>query len=159
MISIDEFLLSALIIQEEYEKKHELPWCFTHNKYKSEFFKKNPEEIKAFQNCNNQNKTPFPYQKDEVLFWCWETGGVSGGSCWEDSDPQPYDTYAEEPKPTPLDSLLTEVCPDLPLSKFRKIERDLLKQDCFSENEYYGNHTDYSYKYISIRDLYDLIFR
>lgn len=26
-----------------------------------------------------------------VKVWC-ETGGIEGGSCWDDSDPQPYDT-------------------------------------------------------------------
>ena len=93
-------------------------------------------------------KTPVIYQR-------YETGGVSGGSCWEDSDPQPY-SVDERPPFKVLDLVLRKICPDISYLKYREIE-GLIHTNSESEYEYYGNSTDWEVKYIILEDLYKLL--
>lgn len=90
--------------------------------------------------------------KEPVIYMRWETGGVSGGSCWDSSNLQPYVREEGEPKFDVLDLTLKELCPQITYLQFREIE-NLIKSNKKTEWEYYGNRTDFSVKFIVLSDL------
>ena len=95
--------------------------------------------------------------KDIYLNFVWivhETGGVSGGSCWDDSDPQYYSTDYDMPEFVAFDEVLTKVVPNLPYLHYKAICSQFVKELDYTDHEYYGNHTDYEIKYVSLCDLY-----
>lgn len=89
--------------------------------------------------------------KKPVVYMRYETGGVSGGSCWDSSNPQPY-SVSEKPKFKVLDLVLKELKPDLTYLQFREIE-DLVHTNEETQHEYYGNSTDYKVEYIILSEL------
>lgn len=90
--------------------------------------------------------------KEPVVYMRCETGGVSGGSCWDSSNPQPYTSDEPKPKFKVLDLVLRELKPDLTYLQFREIE-DLVHTNEETEYEYYGNSTDYRIEYIILSEL------
>jgi hypothetical protein len=94
--------------------------------------------------------------KEPVIYMRWETGGVSGGSCWESSNPQPYSNRESKPKFTVLDLVLKKIKPDLTYLEFREVE-ELVKSSEYTDWEYYGNHTNYEVDFIILSDLYKIL--
>jgi len=88
----------------------------------------------------------------------WRTGGISGGSCWDEGDRDPhYHVSGDiEPRFTTLDAFLLKVCPNLSFIIYKKID-DLFEIREYSEYEYYGNSTNYVSKSINIKGLYDIL--
>ena len=64
--------------------------------------------------------------KEPVIYMRFTTGGVSGGSCWDSSNPQSYTNDNQKPKFKVLDLVLSKLKPDITFLPFREIE-DLLK--------------------------------
>ena len=89
------------------------------------------------------------------LYVEWSTGGVSGGSCWDSSDPQPYTNNDPAPELELLDKILETFYPKLSFLQYRALTSKLMKSDGFSVGEYYGNSTDYQFKMVDLRELYD----
>mgnify|MGYP006935470136 CR=1 FL=1 len=89
------------------------------------------------------------------LFVQWETGGVSGGSCWDSSNPQPYTTSNPEGELQCLDKILEYFVPNLSFLQYRILYNSLVERESRTEYEYYGNSTDYSYKEVDIKKLFD----
>jgi hypothetical protein len=83
----------------------------------------------------------------------WETGGMSGGNCWEDSDPQPYRTDARPVALTALDAVLEEIAPELTYVAWRRLATLVLEGD-YEDRGYYGNRTDYRYRAIPLEGLH-----
>ena len=84
-----------------------------------------------------------------------ETGGYSGGSCWDDSDPQPYETYETLPTDFPvLDGLVRGIRPNLTDTERNFMYLELVVEESYTESEYYGNSTDYMYKYVDLQKLH-----
>lgn len=81
-----------------------------------------------------------------------ETGGYSGGSCWDDSDPQRYENDTREVKWNALDLVLSELAPNLSYNDYRGLE-ELIQTNEETEHEYYGNSTDWFIKYIPLSKL------
>ena len=97
--------------------------------------------------------------KEEIngcIFHRYETGGVSGGSCWDDSDPQEYHVSKQDNEFRKLDDLLSDVVPKLSFLEYKKINR-LVKHNSEEDTEYYGNCTYYSVEYIMLDVLYDTL--
>lgn len=84
------------------------------------------------------------------------TGGVSGGSCWEDSDPRPYYNSFAKREVDHLKNLLDRLDSELLYSDYRKIEA-LIKTDNHTEYEYYGNCEDYILESINIKDMWAIL--
>ena len=78
-----------------------------------------------------------------------DIGGVSGGSCWDSSDPQPY--YNDEPAPVLKHTDLKLMFGDDYVQDFD------FNHIVISEREYYGNRTDSRYTGIMLNDLYDTL--
>jgi len=94
-----------------------------------------------------------------VLQMKWQTGGVSGGSCWDTGEDDPHYSYSSDHNPqgfSSLDQLIIELVPDFPLSKYQSII-GLVQEDFDTEYEYYGNHTDYAIKRIDLSKLLDFL--
>ena len=86
----------------------------------------------------------------------WTVGGSRGGNCWDDT---PSREYASDRKPgelLSLDAIFQGICPAISYLAFRRLEK-LVKSGQRSEDEYYGNRTDYEFSYVSLRDLYDFL--
>lgn len=94
--------------------------------------------------------------KTHVIYMRWRTGGVSGGSCWESSDPQRYTEYEGEPEFAVLDLVLEKLKPNISYLQYKKIT-SLFHTNNETEWEYYGNCTDYDIKYIILSDLIKLL--
>lgn len=81
----------------------------------------------------------------------WVSGGVTGGNCWDTGGH--YSLEAEkEPDLDQLMDLLEEA--DVTLREGRKI-LELVRTGSFGESGYYGNYTDYGYKYVTFDEVYD----
>lgn len=88
----------------------------------------------------------------------WITGGMRGGSCWDEGNSQ---RYASEGDPKPefedLDLILEKVIPHITFLQYKKLCKSLIKEESWSEDEYYGNSTNYMINYISIDELYNYL--
>lgn len=93
--------------------------------------------------------------KEPRLIVTWSTGGVSGGSCWDSSNPKPYTSNDLPEELEILDTILTHFYSQMSFLQYRVLSNTLVKYDTYSVGEYYGNCTDYAYKTIDIRSLYD----
>lgn len=93
---------------------------------------------------------------EKVIYNRFETGGYSGGSCWDDRDPQWYE--AEEPEDSfkVLDLVLEVLKPNITYLQFKQI-KELIHDNSEIEYEYYGNSTDWKIEYIKLSDLYKLL--
>lgn len=89
----------------------------------------------------------------------WVTGGVTGGSCYDEGSSRHYGREAEdEPEDEYLDVLLEEVCPDLTFLQYRALlKAGLYSYRDSSENEYYGNYTDYRNRKTNLDVLYETL--
>lgn len=93
--------------------------------------------------------------KDIAVYMRWNTGGVSGGSCWDSSDPQPYDGEGE-PDFKVLDVVLAKLAPNITHLHYKEIERAVISTET-TDYHYYGNYDDYEIKFISLPVLYNLL--
>lgn len=93
--------------------------------------------------------------KEHVIYTRWETGGVSGGSCWSSSNPQSYENK-DKPKFSVLDLVLKKIQPEITYLKYKEVEK-LIKVESRTKHEYYGNCTDYEVEYIILSELYKLL--
>lgn len=120
------------------------------------------EQIKKINDLCPYNQGIFfqPYGipvhiKEHVIYSRYNTGGYSGGNCWDDSEPR---YYSEDKVPdfVALDLVIKELCPDISYLNFKKII-DLIKDNEDTEYEYYGNSTDYKILYLPLSELYELL--
>lgn len=95
-----------------------------------------------------------------------KTGGVSGGSCWDSSDPQPYETGRSveyEDLEKFIEHILVAIFgrghafADIPklLEELRK--SSIVHEDYHTEYEYYGNSDDYQWYEVKLWDLYQFL--
>jgi len=84
----------------------------------------------------------------------WSTGGLHG-NCW-DSTMSSSDAQ-EEPELQDLDTILTHFAPKITFLQYKTLCKELIKRGTTCEMEYYGGHSNYGYKYIELRALYDYL--
>ncbi len=118
--------------------------------------------LKDFQEkeCNPYLYGGFSFKIDCLHSEAWVTGGVTGGSCYDEgdsgdgsyTDPH-YDREPEEPNTIEnLEKFLREFYPDLSLSQYNELMAHVKTED-WSEYEYYGNYTNYECAYITFDDI------
>jgi len=90
------------------------------------------------------------------LYNKWCSGGVSGGSCWGNDGHYAVEGESE-PEFTDLDNILNEICPNITYLQYKKLISKVIKEDSYTENEYYGNSSTYSYKTVLLKDLYEAL--
>lgn len=89
--------------------------------------------------------------KEHVLYNRYETGGVSGGSCWDSSNPQRY-TNNDKQEFEVIDKVLKILRPNITYLEFKMLS-GLIHTNEETEWEYYGNSTDYKIEYIILSEL------
>lgn len=94
--------------------------------------------------------------KGKVVYSRYSPGGISGGSCWDDSNPTPYTTYSPNLRFQILDDLLNEIAPGISYLKYKQIE-SLIESNTETAWEYYGNSTDWEIQYIELDKLIDIL--
>ena len=96
---------------------------------------------------------------EHYLYVEWCSGGISGGSCWDDgTDDRHYGRSGEaEPEFDNIDTVLAELCPNLTFLQYKKIMAKIVKRGEYTINEYYGNTTDYTFKVVNLRELYEAL--
>ncbi len=97
---------------------------------------------------------------DDIIYVKWFSGGVGGGSCWDNGTDHHYPVHGEqEVELTELDTLLDQVCPDITLKQYRLLMNGaspaLVEYGEWEQNEYYGNYSCYKYKKVSLRRLFE----
>ena len=117
------------------------------------------EEIKEINdNCpDNQGIFVEPsmipvHIKEPVIYCRYETGGYSGGSCYDDSDPQPYTEEPPKDRFKVLEMVLEKLKPNITFLQYEKIE-EMIHNNEETEYEYYGNSTDWKVEYIILSEL------
>lgn len=95
-------------------------------------------------------KKEFPH-----LYVEWNTGGIEGGSCYENSDPQPYTSNEPEKELFCLDVILEHFIPNLSFLQYKALTAKLVTRGTREERHYYGNRDNYSFKQVSLKELYD----
>ncbi len=94
--------------------------------------------------------------KEYVIYGRYVSGGYSGGSCWDDSDPRPYSEEPPKDRMKVLDIVLKELRPNVTLLEYRMLS-GLIHNNSETEHEYYGNSTDWTIEYIILSELYEAI--
>lgn len=85
----------------------------------------------------------------------WETGGYSGGSCYSDSNPQPYVSDNREPEFEALDKILEAICPEISFLKYKNLASEVITYSDRTQGEYYGNSINYDIKTLHLKKLYE----
>ena len=97
-----------------------------------------------------------PEDTDDYLVHQVETGGVFGGSCWDDSNPQPYSTGESLGRFTGLSQIVRAVAPGINFLEYEDL-LDQVETDTYHESEWYGNGTDHAYQCIKLKDLWTFL--
>lgn len=94
--------------------------------------------------------------KEPVIYSKYDIGGVSGGSCWDSSNPQPY--YNSEPRPKfmVLDLILKLIYPSISYLDYKLIEHEIVSSEK-TQWEYYGNRTDSIIEFLPLSKLYEIL--
>jgi hypothetical protein len=90
--------------------------------------------------------------REPLLYMRWKTGGITGGSCWEGSNPQPYTSDDPKPRFVVLTLTIKELKPDLTFLEYEEI-MDMVVSTDTTDWEYYGNCTNYGIEYLKLSDL------
>ena len=86
------------------------------------------------------------------------TGGMEGGSCWDEDDLEYY--YIRDPEPfvfTYLQILLKTVLKETPSLELLYFIFDSMRDQLVEIPGYYGNQDNYRYKAISLNQLYAIL--
>lgn len=90
--------------------------------------------------------------KEPCIYRSYNTGGVSGGSCWNSSNPTSY--YVDEvPEWKALKKALDIVMPDYSEDEFKMIKA-LAQENETTDYQYYGNYDDYRIDFIPLSKFY-----
>jgi len=93
-------------------------------------------------------------EKRLVIYSSYTSGGYSGGSCWDDSEPRRYENEVPNDHMEALDKVLSVLCPNISYLNFKKIEK-LMNHEFDTRTEYYGNSSDITVDYIVLDELYE----
>ena len=97
-----------------------------------------------------------PAEMNHHLSSEWYVGGMSGGSCWNTGDEELTwsSSGLSEPDFDDLDKVIETILPDISYMKYRKLVSGIIQYSERSENEYYGNTSEYKIKRVRLGDLY-----
>jgi len=144
------------------------------NRYKCDFDFDYEIELEGSESRRSRDEL---YHADKDIDWRkrngkisvkTETGGVSGGSCWDSSNPEPYETgrYVEyRDLSLFVEHILLSIFgknhafADIPklMKKFNELGYPYVREDDHTDYDYYGNSTSWQWYEISIWDLYQFL--
>jgi hypothetical protein len=112
---------------------------------------------KIHRECNNggisknSNLGKNVNNDEYVVYKKWNSSGYSGGNCWNDNPATSYEGECE-PNFYALDKILEVICPKITYLQYKKLTEIIVKDE-YTEYEYYGNSSTYSYEFIYLSDL------
>jgi len=89
----------------------------------------------------------------------WHTGGYYGGNCWDDTEPEYRDSYDDQLSlfdDPDFVTIIKNFCPQIDIIKCKELS-NIINEDNYTEYEYYGNTSDYSFQEVKLTDLVDFI--
>lgn len=105
-------------------------------------------------NDDNEN-AKLDRTQEPFIFVEYEVSGYSGGGYQDDAKARPYTSDKPPKELALLDNILELICPEISFLKYKTLLSTVLKNDTRSENEYYGNSTNYAIKKVSLVKLFD----
>ena len=89
--------------------------------------------------------------------WC--TGGMSGGSCWDDGTEDHHYGVSSSPEPEfeDLDTIMEKLYPEITFMIYKRMAQAIIKTTEYTDIEYYGNYYEYTVKYVDLTDLYEFL--
>jgi hypothetical protein len=94
--------------------------------------------------------------KELVVYGRYETGGITGGSCWG-TERHYYTEDAPKDRMKVLDLVLKELKPNITFLEYREISELIHDNSERDEGDYYGNCKDWKIEYIILSELYNLL--
>lgn len=129
---------------------------------KEEFLRKCEQKYNQLKKDNVNYHIDFifkPYKEKSKPLIKIEIGGVSGGSCWDNSNPKPYTSdYIIFNIDDFIYDILLDVNYNIPLLISRNIKNECTKEYINTEYEYYGNNTCYRNIEIDFDKMADILF-
>ena len=109
-------------------------------------------------NSNSYFNSKVNSVKGPLISTEWSTGGAQGGSCWG-GEAQAYteEVSLQEMELKYLDVILLHFWEDMPYLHYKNITSEIVHEYHFTSNDYYGNYTDYSGRYVLLEDLYNYL--
>lgn len=95
--------------------------------------------------------------KEQCIYRSYNSGGTSGGSCWDTSNPRSY-TIDEVPEWKSLKMALDIVAPGYTEDDLKMVE-SIAQEDTITDRQYYGNYDDYQIDYIPLSRFYAVVKR
>jgi hypothetical protein len=87
-------------------------------------------------------------------------GGMSGGNCWDTTEPtyrsndgghkKVRKTFDEE-----FDAIMQELAPNISFLKYKTLYNAVTEEYTFTENEYYGNTSEFLVMFVELKKLYE----
>ncbi len=137
--TFEEFVKQCELLLEKFSGNGQLEYSHYKNKH-------------ARYNCREDHE-----KVDEIrLTHTYETGGVSGGSCWDSSNPLPYTVSRPDSEFEIFDYLLSKLNPRMSFGEYKELEKQINQEDK-TNYEYYGNRTEYVILSIPLQVIYDHI--
>lgn len=117
---------------------------------------RDPQQSKIASNPEYQDflkKVGLSHLQCDWIVERWSTGGYSGGNCWNDTAPSYHSSSEKPPSEDIMTEVLTKVAPQITFLQYRSLQK-LIKEETYTENEYYGNTTDYKAIGFCLHDLF-----
>lgn len=94
---------------------------------------------------------------DPYLYIEWTTGGISGGSCWDEGESRHSAWTSDDPEPEfeDLNKILENICPALSFMQYNALLKKVIVCSSYTESEYYGNSTNHSTKTVNLKTLFE----
>lgn len=123
----------------------------------------NPEEWVNYQRWEVAEDTS-NIDRNTRLVGNKEHVGGTRCSSWDldsgENDSEGYSVEEANPNLDVLDDVLAGICPDIKFLQYKKLLKEAdAKTESTSENEYYGNSSNYMQKYVVLGFLYDALVR
>lgn len=128
---------------------------------KAEFLEKCKETFDDLEKKYNYEVRFYfkPYGDDDTPLIRIEIGGVSGGSCWDNSNPKPYTCDYINVDTDFIYDILLEVDKNIPFLICRNIKKECVTESINTEYEYYGNCTQYRDIKIDFEKMADILIK
>lgn len=87
-------------------------------------------------------------------------GGTSGGSCWDEGESQHHNYTVTHGgiEVDCLEDLLADIYPQITFLQYKRLTREMDAEFLeTSENEYYGNCSNYQQKVVNLGNLYNAL--
>lgn len=93
--------------------------------------------------------------EDALISEVWVLGGMAGGNCWNSDGPNI--AVSPEDAPTFFPQLCDELYPEIPYRAVIRLQ-NLCKTFEITQQEYYGNYTQYAFRVLRLKDILEALF-